>query len=195
MRKYWPNYCFIHFDLTKRQIRQIEKSHKILVIPNETEQIVDSIFLHNYQKLGFEKVLTSNEWIKETWDSIRMRIGKETDFKNVDYIVWKNGVPYTCELETWASFARFHKYIYDLDFIVCLQKDEWYGGYGENTQIIELRNVLGLREIILRSELESFLYENDREFREFYRKILSCRLMSKMLGKPEETCLKFKLLR
>ena len=175
MRKYWRHYCCLHFYFTKRQLRQIERKHRILILPALTEDVVEKIFLRHFKELGFDKLGREEGCFEKIWE----RIGERIDFKGVDCIGWKGDQPHTIEFETWASFARFHDYMGYLDYIVCFQKDDWQGNYG-STQIIELWQVLKLKEIILQDELESFLYINDPNFERYYNEVLRTQYMEKM---------------
>ena len=174
MRKYWHSTVWERYDFTLKQIRKIEAKYNIKVIPCCVEHYVEELFLRNYEKMGFERVCFREVGC---FEKIWKRIGVEIDFKGVDYIGWKDNEPYTIELETWASFVRFHEYSMFLDYVVCLQKDNWNYGYA---QVIELWKVLGVKEIITRDELENFLYENNPAFREFYDKVVCERLATKM---------------
>jgi len=162
MRKFWKKKCPINFDFSEEDIKEIEKKYNVLVIPFLVERIVEELFDENYKKMGFDRI----GFEPNCFQKIYKRLGRYVNFGCVDRIAWKNNEPYTVELETWASFARFHDYMYYLDYIVALQKDDWYGGYG-NVKVIELWKVLGVKEIILRENLENFLYEVSEDFRSY----------------------------
>jgi len=162
-------------SFSEEQIRVIEQKYNVLVIPCLNEQFVEELFLANLEKIGFDRVTHDRDCFERIWK----RIGKCVDFKGVDYIGWKGNEPYTVELETWASFARFHDYQGYLDFIVCLQKDNWSGSYGD-TQVIELWKIVGVKEILTRTEIGCFLYEKDQKFREWFNKKLSISYEQKM---------------
>lgn len=150
----------ISVSFSPEQVRTIEKKYNVLVIPDLSEIYTEQLFHANLQKIGFSRVSHGSKCYARIWG----RIGQKVDFKGVDYVGWKENEPYTVELETWASFARFHVYMDYLDYIVCLQRDEWYGGYGK-TEVIELWRTLRVKEILTKFELGSFLYENDPDFK------------------------------
>lgn len=138
-----------------------DKTVHILEMDRWDENVLSKWFYDHFDELGFEEIH------QETTPQYN-KLKEQMKFINFpDYLVKRNGRWLRLEIETLSG--RYHHPIGYADILLCYKCTSPPNFENDhNLEIITIRKILGVKEIIIPCEIPAFLYEYDEEFRQDY---------------------------
>lgn len=154
--------------------RKVQQNGEALVIDSWSwnESWLTEWFRNNYKKIGFDRIAEQDtEEYNELREKMNIRL-------KPDFLAERKGQWLRVELECFSGEYGVHHEADYADIIVCYDNtlDE------TDKEIISIREVLGVKEVILRREIPEFLYRYDKDFRHEYKN----RVALSQLKKTEE---------
>ncbi len=142
-------------------VKQIEKKYKVKVICAR-EKTVEEWFRKNYESLGFSYIRRTKGGVKDPGD----------------YVGFRNGKCIRIELELFSSGFFLHKKEIrnKISMIICVERNtsklNWKVEELQNKEIVELKALWNVNEIIAYGYEYDYLVDTDPNFREQYRELL-----------------------